>query len=590
MPFDSLTAAAATQECQCLTGGKITKIHQPDKYTAELRLYTPGGNHRLLLSAHPVFGRMQITARPSDNPAKPPLFCMVLRKHLDGARLIAIKQVPYDRIIRLDFAAYDEVGNPTQRSLILEIMGKHSNLILLDSSTGRIIDAIRRYSHNVSRHREVLPGIPYTPPPEDTRPVWGEADADSFAAALYAGDTDLPPHRLLQNTFRGLSPFLAQEICCRAGLADLKDSATLGIYEINNLHHQTQIIRKTADRGDFLGIILKKDGKYSDYYPLSLQSQPIELQEKLPGISQALDKFYQTRADRQLFSTEQSALHKLLTREEQRLNKKIKLEEKDYREAAKAEQYKEKAELLMAYLHTITQGEQTISLPSFYHPDVEISIALRPDLSPVDNAKRYFHRYNKAKNAERQISRQLELNRNELAYIESLLQNLTEAETQTDLLALQAELRENGYLKQQKNTGKKPNLQQPHKRFRTSDGFEIWLGRSNKQNDRLTTRMADKADLWLHTQKIPGSHVILRSRAECPFTDTAIAEAAALAALHSKAKDADKVPVDYTEIANVHKPNGAKPGMVIYTDQQTIYIQPANLPEITDSDTTQENS
>lgn len=585
MPFDSLTACAAAHECQCLIGGKITKIHQPDKYTAELRLYTPGGNQRLILSAHPVFGRMQITTRPSDNPAKPPLFCMVLRKHLDGARLTALQQDPYDRVLRLDFAAYDEVGTPTERSLILEIMGKHSNLILLDTPTGRIIDAIRRYSHNVSRHREVLPGVTYCPPPQDTRPAWGDTDAESFAAAIYAGDLDLPPHRLLQSTFRGLSPFLAQEICYRAGLADMPDSTTLGVYDINNLYYHTQDIQKAVADGDFLGIILQKDGQYQDYYPLRLHSHPADQQEELPTISQALDKFYQTRADRQLFDNEQTALHRLLTREEQRLRKKIKLEEKDYEEAAKAEQYKEKAELLMAYLHTVTQGEQTITLPSFYQDGVDIRISLRPDLSPVDNAKRYFHRYNKAKNAERQISRQLELNRSELTYIESLLQNLTEAETLSDLMLLQAELRESNYLKPLKNTGKKPTLRQPdYKRFRTSDGFEVWLGRSNKQNDRLTTRMADRDDIWLHTQKIPGSHVILRHRPGCNITDCAIAEAAALAALHSKARDADKVPVDYTTIANVHKPNGAKPGMVIYTDQQTIYVQPHTLPEITDND------
>ncbi len=585
MPFDSLTTTAAVRECQCLVGGKITKIHQPDKYTAELRLYTPGGNRRLLLSAHPVFGRMQITERPSDNPPKPPLFCMVLRKHLDGARLTAIEQAPYDRIIRLDFAAHDEVGNPTERSLILEIMGKHSNLILTDTPTGQIIDAIRRYSHNVSRHREVLPGLPYMPPPQDDQPAWGEPDADGFAAAIYAGDLDMPPQKLMQTAFRGLSPFLAREICQRAGLSDITDSCTLGAYEINNLYRNTQDIKRAVNKQDFLGTILKKDGQYYDYYPLELESHPAEQQEMLPTISQALDKFYQRRAERQLFETEHNALHKLLTREEQRLRKKIRLEEKDYAEAAKAEQYKEKAELLMAYLHTVTQGEQTVSLPSFYQPEVNVSIALRPDLSPVDNAKRYFHRYNKAKNAERQIGRQLELNRSELAYIESLLQNLTEAEILADLQMLQAELREAGYLKPLKNGGKKAVFQQPaYKRFRTSDGFEIWLGRNNKQNDRLTTRLADKDDLWLHAQKIPGSHVILRSQPGRSFSDAAVAEAAALAAAHSQARTADKVPVDYTAIANVKKPNGAKPGMVIYTDQETIYVQPRELPEVSDSD------
>lgn len=590
MPFDSLTTKAATTECQCLIGGKINKIHQPDKYTAELRFYTPGGNFRLILSAHPVFGRIQLTSRPSDNPAKPPLFCMVLRKHLEGARLLSLTQTPYDRVLRLDFAAHDEIGTPTARSLVLEIMGKHSNLILLDTATGRIIDAIRRYNHNISRHREVLPGVTYCPPPQNDRPAWGEPDADAFAAALYAGNTDLPPQNLLQSVFRGLSPFLAHEICCRAGLADLKTSDTLGAYEINNLWQAIQSIKKTADSADFSGVLIKNNSKnnshYSDFYPLPLQSCPAADQQLLPTISQALDEFYQNRADRQLFDNEYAALQKILTHEEQRLRKKIRLEEQDYAEAAKAELYREKAELLMSYLHTITQGSQSITLPSFYQPDTEITISLRPDLSPVDNAKRYFHRYNKAKNAERQISRQLNLNRDELAYIESLLQNLTEAETPDDLALLGAELRESGSLKHLKTPGKssgkkRPLHQQPYRRFITSDGYEVWLGRTNKQNDRLTTRLAAPDDLWFHAQKMPGSHVILRHQpGSDDFSPTAIAEAAGLAALHSKGGTADKVPVDYTSVANVHKPNGAKPGMVIYVDQQTIYIQPHNLPEI----------
>ena len=588
MPFDSLCLAAAVQDCQTLLGCKITKINQPDKHTIMLRLYGPAGNRRLLLCANPENGRLQLTEHSAENPAKPPLFCMVLRKHLENARLLAVQQVPDERIVRLDFAAHDEIGTPTARTIVLEIMGKHSNLLLLDTPSGQIIDAARRYSHNVSRHREVLPGVTYLAPPASELPVWHTLAEERLAAQLLAGDLSLPPARLLQSRLSGLSSQMAQEICYRAGLQNLANCEELGAYELERLNQQIQQLHQIITEGQFQAVLLHQAGQpqdvYQGFYPLPLQSKANLEQPQFASLSQALDHFYQAREERQAFANEHRRLAKLVDKEEQRLRKKIKLEETDLEAAGNAEKFKNAGELLTAYLHLLQPGQKQTELPSFYNPDELVKISLKPELSPAENAKRYFHRYNKAKNAEKQITRQLELNRAEFDYLQSLSAALTEAENLADLQALEQELRAAGYLssKASKADGKqkvtKPNAaaNQP-RRFRTTDGFLLLLGRNNRQNDRLTTKLAAPDDIWLHTQKIPGSHVILKREANRPFTENALLEAAALAAWHSQARQADKVPVDYTEVHNVKKPNGARPGMVMYFEQQTLYVRPADL-------------
>ena len=296
-------------------------------------------------------------------------------------------------------------------------------------------------------------------------------------------------------------------------------------------------------------------------------------------MSKALDAFFDARQERQEFDAAKKRLQKLLTREQQRLRKKIKLEQTDYANASQAEQYKNAGDLLSAYLYLVQPGQTEIELPDFYQPERMLKIKLAPELSPSENVKRCFHHYNKAKNTERQIRLQLEANCNELDYVESLLIALDETAKLSEITSIEQEMQAAGYLKRPEGRSKPKDsaTSLEPKRYQTSDGFLVLLGRNNRQNDRLTCKLAEKNDLWFHTQKIPGSHVILRAEAGREFSDQAISEAAALAARHSRAKEADKVPVDYTAAANVKKPNGAKPGMVIYTGQQTVYVTPREL-------------
>lgn len=576
MPFDSLTMAAAAHDAAVLTGGKLNKIHQPDKYTLILRFFTPQGNFKLLLSAHPTAGRVQLTERDYANPDKPPLFCMVLRKHLDGAKLCGISQPPGERVLRLDFAAHNEIGEDTRRALILEVMGKHGNIILLNADNGLIIDAARRYSHNVSRYREVLPNVPYiAPPPADKPLLFGFADEEALAAALLSGDLDLPPDKLLFNAASGLSPYLARELCLAAGLSPDMRGEELGAYEFNRLFAALQRLKHIMDEKRFEPVLLGD----SDFYALPpADGRPCI---RYPNISEALDAFYQRQDEKRAFAAEHGRLQKLLGREQQRLRKKLKLEEADYAEAVEAEKYKDAGDLLTAYLNMVEPGAAEALLPDFYEPEKTVKISLKPELSAIDNAKRYFHRYNKAKKAERQLKEQLAANNEELLYVEGLQNDLTEAEDLADLAALKQELSAAGYLKPEKGQTKQRSAAALPRRYLTSDGFTVLLGRNNRQNDKLTTKMAAPEDIWLHTQKIPGSHVILRGEAGRGFSDAAILEAAALAAAHSKAREADKVAVDYTTVKNVHKPNGARPGMVIYFEQQTVYVTPKELDEQT---------
>lgn len=578
MPFDSLTMAAAAHDLRVLIGGKINKIHQPDKFSLLLRFFTPQGNFKLLLSAHPTAGRVQLTDRTYANPTKPPLFCMVMRKHLDGAKLLAVHQPIGERVMQLDFAAHNEIGEDTRRTLILEVMGKHSNLLLIDTETGLIIDAIRRYSHNVSRYREVLPNVPYIAPPKSDLPLlWDFANEDELAAAMLGGDLSQPPHKLLFNAASGLSPYLAQQICQMAGLATCPNSEELAAADFSRLWSALQKMHSIIEEKNFTPVLL--GAPCHDFYPLPPVDYP---HRTYSDMSAALDAFYQAQDDAQEFSGEFGRLQKLLAREQQRLAKKLKLEQTDLKEAVSAEKYKNAGDLLTAYLHLVPPGATEVDLPDFYDPDKTVKIHLKPELSAVDNAKRFFGRYNKAKKAERQLKEHIAANSSELEYVESLQNALLDAQTVDDLAAVRHEIQSAGYLKPDKQSAReKPRntLSEP-RRFVTTDGFAVWLGRNNRQNDRLTGKMAAPDDLWFHTQKIPGSHVILRRDPARDFTDTAICEAAQLAAAHSRARSADKVPVDYTTVKNVKKPNGAKPGMVIYFEQQTLFVTPHELTEI----------
>ncbi|MGI5824230.1 MAG: Rqc2 family fibronectin-binding protein [Bacillota bacterium] len=583
MAFDSLCMQSAVRSLsEEIIGAKVMKVQQPDKYTIILKLYGSGKNLKLLLSAHPVFGRIHLTAENPKNPAAPPMFCMVLRKHLENSRITNIRQVGNERIVHLDFDGTNEIGDPVQCRLVLEIMSKHSNLILLNPDDNKIYDGIRRYSHSVSRHREVLPGCEYIAPPATDKIEISALDYDSLTEIVMNEITEgsVNLKKILYQKINGISPFLAEEIIAEAGLTS-ETPDTFGEYEYTRLWQAVSKIESIKETGSFQPVLLKNDFQYYDYYPIPLVSVPEEQQIPQNNISEMLDFYYKIIHEQGSFQGKHRELLKLVKKEEQRLTKKIALQEADYTSTVNAERFKEMGDLLTTYLYMLEKGMTEITLNSFYDENKEVKIPLKPELPPMENIKRYYHKFNKAKNSQHQIEDHLNQNKVELEYIESLLLELDNAVTLQNLEEIKNELTESGYLKAK--TDKKQKAQKtkaeelPPREYIASDGHKILVGRNNKQNDKLTLKIARKNDIWLHTQKIPGSHVIIKKQPEQPISDVALLEAAQLAAYHSKARLSAQVPVDYTSVSQVKKPNGAKPGMVIYFQQKTLYVTPKEI-------------
>ena len=583
MAFDSLCMQSAVRELAAdIIGAKVMKVQQPDKYTIILRIYGNGKNMKLLLSAHPVFGRIQLTEETLDNPASPPMFCMVLRKHLENSRISAIRQDGNDRIVHLDFDATNEIGDPEQCRLTLEIMSKHSNLILINAETGKIYDGIRRYTHNISRHREVLPGCEYIAPPATGKTEISQLSYDALVEIIMTETAEGSGRlrNILYQKINGISPFLADEILARADLTDAAPD-TFGEYEYSRLWQAICQIESIKEAGDYHPVLLQDNMRYYDYYPIHLVSIPAEQQIEQNSISEMLDFYYKIIHDQGSFDGKHRKLSKVVKKEEQRLKKKIALQEADFNSTVNAERFKEMGDLLTTNLYLLEKGMTEITLNSFYDENKPIKITLKPELPPMENIKRYYHKFNKAKNSQHQIEEHLAANRTELEYVESLLHELDNAATLEHLAEIRSELAESGYLKakpdkKQKNK-KTEGAELPPREYTSSDGHTILVGRNNRQNDKLTLKIARKNDIWLHTQKIPGSHVIIKKKPDEPISDIALLEAAKLAAYHSKARLSAQVPVDYTQVSQVKKPNGAKPGMVIYFQQKTLYVTPQEI-------------
>jgi len=572
MAFDTFVLAAVTKELQStLIGAKIIKIHQQDRHSIMLKYHAQTGNGRLLLCAHPKDARIQLTQCAKENPQNPPLFCMVLRKYLEGSRITAISQTPLERVLQIEFSTRNDLGDTVPCHLIIEIMGKHSNIILVNDE-GMIIDGIRRYSHQLSRYREVLPSRPYLPPPNQDKTDLGNCDEDSLGALLFAQPLDDTITKALGKIAAGLSPLLLTETVFASGLAADFHIADLGQYELSRLSQSLHSIYKHLAENNFCPTLLggERPQDFAAISPLFWESEKLI---HFSSMSEALETFYQYHEKSNLFAARQRELNKIISAHEDRLKKKISLQEKDLAASVCGDAYKEAGDLLSANLYHLKQGIAKVSLESFYRPGEMVEIDLDPSLPPEQNIKRYYRLYSKCKKAHIQITEQLEANRAELDYIQTVSNACAQSSCLDDLEEIKDELRQTGYLKEQKKASKTTIQALPPHSFTSSEGFTILVGRNNRQNDRLTLKTAAKDDIWLHTQKIPGSHVIIKTEGKQPPFAT-IEKAAAYAAWFSKAGASKNVPVDYTTVDQVKKPNGAKPGFVIYFNQKTVYVDP----------------
>lgn len=574
MPLDAVYLTALTRELQSsLVGAKIDKIHQPARDEVILSLRSREGNLRLLLSANPAHPRAHITTAATENPASPPMFCMLLRKHLTGGRLLSITQPPMERVLEFSFQCTGELGEEVTRQLCLEIMGRNSNLVLLGDD-GRIIDCVRRVDYEMSQQRQVLPGLFYHLPPQQAKCSPITASLEDISALLTAIDSPTRPDSFLMDHYAGLPPLICRELVCRYD-PELEDLNTLSMSGRYTFAAYLKNAFATIAQGDFRPYLLLKNGAPWDFtYMPVLQYGALVESRQAESFSQLLDQFYAKKDAAARMKSKSQAITKTITNLKNRTARKLENQKKELAATADRDALRIQGELITANLYRIQRGQTKLVAENYYDPELkEIEIPLSPMLSPQQNAAKYFKDYNKAKNAEIYLTEQIAKGQVELEYLLSILDELSRAESEKDLTEIRQELVSGGYLK---NTDKKKRMKvQPSKpmEFVSTAGLRIRVGRNNSQNDQLTLKSSFKSDLWLHTQKIHGSHVIVSCQGGQPDQDT-ILEAAKLAAYYSQAREGQNVPVDYTIVKNVKKPAGAKPGMVIYDHYSTVYVTP----------------
>lgn len=569
MALDGAFLYAVKNELRELIGGRVEKIYQPSREEIVISIR----KKKLYISANAGSARVHITQKQPDNPQTPPMFCMLLRKKIGSGRLIEIRQDGLERILFLDFECVNELGDLVKITLACEIMGRCSNLIII-SDEGKIIDSIKRVDEEMSRERMVLPGMKYTLPPRDDRLNFLTADPETIVARLRQTNSAELSKALIR-VFEGISPILAREWTFFAGRGNHLQSDTIDGDQLDRLLF---IIKKTREQlvggGCCFSAASTKEGMLKDFSFIRLeQFGTLMYTKEIPTACELLDYFYCER-DRAV-RTKQRAndLFKLLVNLTERTSRRISAQKQELSECAEKDYYKLCGDLISANMYCIKKGDLSATVVNFYDENSpEITIELDARKTPSQNAQHYYSEYKKCVTAEEKLAVQIAKGEEELQYLDSVFDALTRAEYENDIIQLRLELREQGYIKSGGNKSKPPKALPPIE-YKSSDGYTILVGRNNHQNDQLSLKFAEKSDIWLHTQNITGSHVIVVTDGETP-PDRTIEEAAIIAAFNSKGRGSDLVPVDYCLARYVKKPSGAKPGKVIFTNYKTAFVKP----------------
>ncbi|MUV40025.1 uncharacterized protein JNUCC1_03909 [Lentibacillus sp. JNUCC-1] len=557
MPFDGIVTRAITQELQTnLLTGKINKIYQPTATELVFTVRANGKNNALLLSIHPAYARIHLTEDQYTNPAEPPMFCMLLRKHLTGAIIESIEQHEMERVLTITLKARNEIGDQTYKTLIVELMGKHSNVMLIDREEGHIIDSLKHVPMSLNRHRTIQPGHQYVLPPQQNKlnPLTVDGKTCVNKLDFNAGRID----QQIVNTLSGFSPFFAKEIVSRAGLGNQEKYVMV----IDNI--LDSIVNNTYTPAIYIA-------QREDFHVLPI-TYITNGNQTFPNVSEMLDAFYSGKAERDRVKQKAKDLHRFLQNELKKNQRKLKIHADTLKKAERADHFQKMGELLTAHMHLVQQGDSSVTVTDYYDPEQgQVEIKLDSQKTPSENAQHFFKRYQKLKTSRKKMKSEIKKTERELNYLDQLLQQI-ETAGENDIEEIREELREQGYLKKQKRGKQKNKPVKPvPDAYYASDGTLLLVGKNNKQNEYATTKMAHRNDIWLHTKDIPGSHVIIRSNE--PSMET-IEEAALLAAYFSKSRQSSSVPVDYTAVKHVKKPNGAKPGFVTYDQQKTIFVTP----------------
>lgn len=557
-----------------IIGAKVDKVYQPNKQEIVLILRTRTGNFKLLMSARANSARIHFTNSIPENPKAPPMLCMLLRKHLYGARISQIRQPSLERVLCLDFDAVNELGDTIQLTLVMEIMGRYSNIIFVDEN-GKIIDALKRVDAEMSSERLVMPGLTYRlPPPQDKVCLLNNSVGD-IIGRIKSIPGDMLLNKALLKTMQGVSPVVCREI---EHLTGHGNDITIKSMDEQLFERLAFFLSRTADTVKNINgkpnIVVNKNRKPIDFSFLNIEQYGIAAVVKQCGsFSELLDEFYGERDRIERMRARSQDLLRILTNASNRLSRKINIQKAELSHCAERDKLRIYGDLINSNLYNIEKGSSSVKLQNFYDENLKtVEIKLNPALSPSQNAQKYYKEYHKQRTAEKMLTEQINQAQQELQYLETVFEELSRAGIERDLSEIREELMEQGYIRVPKGKKKNPVSLGPMK-FKSTDGFEILVGRNNRQNDRLTMKQAKKHDIWLHTKNIPGSHTIIVTDGK-QVSEKAIFEAATLASYNSRGKDSTQVPVDYTEVKNVSKPQGAKPGMVIYVKYKTIFVTP----------------
>lgn len=578
MAFDAIVVNSLARELnEMLEGTKIDKVYQPEKDEVCLKIRAGKDNYKLVLSASPSHPRVYIADNyEKQNPKKAPVFCMTLRKHIQSGVIAGVVQVGFERIIRIAIDSYDELREKTRKYLYVEIMGKHSNIILVHDTENRILDSIKRVPPSVSRLRQILPGMAYElPPVQDKINPMANIDRQELIDRIRSCDMQI--FKAIYSNILGLSPTVAREICYRLDIDKSMSSLEIGDGEIDRIIKEINLMFGKLELGQAYPnmIIDQKRDKIVEFSSIKLNQYEDLTEINFDRVSQAIESYYISKDIKDRINQRASAMKKSLQIKLDRVNNKIKKQNQELLESEKADDYRVKGELLTSYIYMVQKGMEEVELDNFYDNNSKIRVSLNKNLTPSENAQRYFKKYNKMKNASEEISKQIKINLEESEYLENSLLAIENCDNDKDLKEIREELIREGYIKSYRMPKKdiKPNTQ--YLKYMSSGGNLIMVGKNNKQNDYLILRLADNEDLWFHTKNIPGSHVVLKCAGK-KVLDEEILEAATLAAYYSKAKMSANVPVDYTIKKHVKKPSGAKPGMVIYETNKTAYVTPSD--------------
>ena len=571
MAFDGFVLANVVSELNhTIVNGRIYKIYQPENDELVFIIKNNKENYRLFLSANASLPFVYLSNAQKSNPQTAPNFCMLLRKHLGNGRIVSIEQPQMERIVIFTIEHLNEMGDLCQKKLIIELMGKHSNIIFVNDND-TIIDSIKHIGFAVSSVREVLPGRPYSFPPNQGKISLLDLNHDIYTSHLLP--LSMPCAKAIYSSFCGISPALAQELCYRAGIEERASLSELSKEKQDDLYHILSSFSDSIKKEDFTPSIFLEDNKPKDFSSTSFFSYSKDSQKTYESISDLLEYYYYEKNLVTKIRQKSTDLRKIVANAIERTSKKYDLQLAQLKDTEKRDKYRIYGELLTTYGYEIKEGETAFKTINYYTGE-EVKIPLDPTLSPIDNAKKYFEKYNKLKRTFEALTELTVESKSELEHLLSIKTSLDIALLETDLIQVKQELMDYGYIKKKGTKGKKNQLKSKPFHYLTKEGFHIYVGKNNFQNDELSFSFATGNDLWFHSKGMPGSHVILKTEGKEEIPDAVYEQAARLAAYYSNGRTAPKVEIDYTRKKNLKKPPASKPGFVIYHTNYSMLVEP----------------